>query len=198
MLLGRCFRGFVLPVLEYCSTVWCSAADTHLKLLGRVVSGARLEVCLSVTLHIVGLWQYYVCCTRSGVIRCTLFTVLYLDRMCRCKLHASHIGTLIRLLAAEPRRTAGFLLQCQCVCGTILVNPIRWCGTGGFQEQGQCLFIGLAARSLLSPAVFPFSSSFHGLVLWGWGLILPALHCQPFAIIIITANRYFTNFNCRL
>ena len=33
--LGRCFRGFVLPVLEYCSAVWCSAADTHLKLLDR-------------------------------------------------------------------------------------------------------------------------------------------------------------------
>ena len=29
-LLGKCFRGFVLPVLEYCSAVWCSAADTHL------------------------------------------------------------------------------------------------------------------------------------------------------------------------
>ena len=26
-LLGRCFRGFVLPVLEYCSAVWWSAAD---------------------------------------------------------------------------------------------------------------------------------------------------------------------------
>ena len=40
-LLGRCFRGFVLPVLEYCSAVWRSAADTHLKLLDRAVSGAR-------------------------------------------------------------------------------------------------------------------------------------------------------------
>ena len=40
-LLGRCFRGFVLPVLEYCSAVWCSAADKHLKLLDRAVSGAR-------------------------------------------------------------------------------------------------------------------------------------------------------------
>ena len=40
-LLGRCFRGFVLPVLEYCSVVWCSAADTHLKQLDRAVSGAR-------------------------------------------------------------------------------------------------------------------------------------------------------------
>ena len=42
-LLERCFRGFVLPVLEYCSPVWCSAADVHLKLLDRVVSGARFE-----------------------------------------------------------------------------------------------------------------------------------------------------------
>ena len=40
-LLGRCFWGFVLPVSEYCSAVWCSAADTHLKLLDRAVSGAR-------------------------------------------------------------------------------------------------------------------------------------------------------------
>ena len=40
-LLGRCFRDFVLPVFEYCSAVWCSAADTHLKLLDRAVSGAQ-------------------------------------------------------------------------------------------------------------------------------------------------------------
>ena len=40
-LLGRCFQGFVLPVFEYCSAVWCSAADTHLKLLDRAVSGAQ-------------------------------------------------------------------------------------------------------------------------------------------------------------
>ena len=38
LLIGRCFWGLVLPVLEYCSAVWCSAADTHLKLQDRVVS----------------------------------------------------------------------------------------------------------------------------------------------------------------
>ena len=32
-LLGRCFRGFVLPVLEYCSAVWWSAADTNLYIM---------------------------------------------------------------------------------------------------------------------------------------------------------------------
>ena len=46
-LLGKCFRGFVLPVLEYCSAVWCSAADTLLKLLYHAVSGARfLIICV--------------------------------------------------------------------------------------------------------------------------------------------------------
>ena len=32
---GRGFRVFVLPVLEYCSAVWCLAADTQIILLDR-------------------------------------------------------------------------------------------------------------------------------------------------------------------
>ena len=36
---GGAFGGVVLPVLEYCSVVLCSAADSHLKLLDRVVNG---------------------------------------------------------------------------------------------------------------------------------------------------------------
>ena len=40
LLIGRCFWAFVLPVLVYYSAVWCSAADTHLKLSDFVVSGA--------------------------------------------------------------------------------------------------------------------------------------------------------------
>ena len=39
LLLGSIW-GFVLPVLEYCSALWCSAADSHLKLLDRVVRSA--------------------------------------------------------------------------------------------------------------------------------------------------------------
>ena len=39
---------------------------------------------------------------------------------------------------------------------------IRWCGTGGFHEQGQCFFIGLSCSLpfCLLHTVFPFSSSF--------------------------------------
>ena len=39
-LLLRSFWNFVLPVLEYCSAVWCSAADSHLTLQDRVVRSA--------------------------------------------------------------------------------------------------------------------------------------------------------------
>ena len=70
----------------------------------------------------------------------------------------------MRLLAAEPRSIAGLLFHCQYLCGTILVTRIRWCGTGGFQEQGQCLFIGVAARSLFVSCCFPFLF-FHSM---GW------------------------------
>ena len=38
--LTSCLSSFVLPVLEFCSALCCSAADTHLKLLDHVVSGA--------------------------------------------------------------------------------------------------------------------------------------------------------------
>ena len=38
-LILRSFWSFALPVLENCSAVWCSAADAHFKLLGRVVRG---------------------------------------------------------------------------------------------------------------------------------------------------------------
>ena len=43
-LMRRCFNSFLLPVLEYCSSVWCSAADSHLKLLDRTVASARFHV----------------------------------------------------------------------------------------------------------------------------------------------------------
>jgi len=34
----HCFRSFILPVLEYASVVWSSAAASHLSMLDRVVN----------------------------------------------------------------------------------------------------------------------------------------------------------------
>ena len=101
MLSGFCPASFGV---EYCSAVWCSAADTHLKLLDRAVSGARFlnGVCLSVTLLIVDLWQFCVCFKRLDVTWCTLLMVLYLDCMCQVRVTR---GALVahRYTYAPPR-----------------------------------------------------------------------------------------------
>ena len=66
-LLGRCVLGFVLPVLEYCSAVWCSAADTHLKLLDRAISGARFLT--------VGVLECDISHRRSVAVLCMLYKI---------------------------------------------------------------------------------------------------------------------------
>ena len=76
----------------------------------------------------------------------------------------SHIGTLTRLLAAEPRSIAGFYSLVSISVERSWWPLIRWCGTGGFQEQVQCLFIDLADHSLFISCCFPFLF-FHSL---GW------------------------------
>ena len=125
-LLGRCFRVCHASFgVLFCSLV--QAADPHLKLLDCAVIGARLPVtnwgvCLSVTLLIVDPWQSSVCFIRSGVTRCTLLIVLYLDCMCQCGLHTvlwSHIGLLMHRLTVEPRSTAGLLFSSQCPSGSM-------------------------------------------------------------------------------
>ena len=65
LLLGRCFRGFVLRVLEYCSPFWCSAADTHLRLLDRVVSGASFLT--------GGVFECDLAHRRSTAVSCMLY-----------------------------------------------------------------------------------------------------------------------------
>ena len=66
-LLGRCFLGFVLPVLEHCSAVWCSVDDTHRKLLDRVVSGARFLT--------GGVFECYIAHRRSVAVLCMLHKI---------------------------------------------------------------------------------------------------------------------------
>ena len=62
-----CFRGFVLPVLAYCSAVWSSVADTHLKLLERAVSGARFIT--------GGVFECDISHRRSVAVLCMLYKI---------------------------------------------------------------------------------------------------------------------------
>ena len=98
------------------------------------------------------------------------FIVLYLGQMCQCGLHAV-LWAHISYTYAEPRSTAGRLLPCQYLCGTIFVTPYSmvWDWRVSRAEPMHfywpcnwlhfCLL--LLCLSLLS---------FYGFVLWGWGL----------------------------
>ena len=57
----------VLPVFEYSSAVWCSAADKHLKLLGSAVSGARFLT--------VGVFECDIACRRPVAVLCMLYKI---------------------------------------------------------------------------------------------------------------------------
>ena len=76
-----------------------------------------------------------------------------------------------RCRISQYRRT---LFLSQCPSGMILLTPFFYgaCGTGGFQEQGQCFFIGISC-SISTIGFYYFSLSLlpvYRLVLWGWGL----------------------------
>ena len=66
-LLEKCFRGYVLPVFEYCSAVFCSGADTNLKLLDRAVSGARFLI--------GGVFECDIAHRRSIAVLCMLYKI---------------------------------------------------------------------------------------------------------------------------
>ena len=130
-LLGRCFRGFILPVLEYCSAVWCSDADTHPKLLDRAVTGARfLTACV---------FKCDIAHRRSVAVLCMLYKIScnpmhplngdLPESMCQCWLQS------VPWYAARRCRTSQFRRNCipLSVSRRNDLGPrIRWCGTGGF------------------------------------------------------------------
>ena len=66
-LLERCFQRFVLPVFECCSAVWCSAADTHLKLLDCVVSGSSFLA--------GGVFECQIAHRRTVAVLCMLYKI---------------------------------------------------------------------------------------------------------------------------
>ena len=163
-LLGRCLRGFVLPVWEYCSAVWCSAAYTHLKLLDREISGARFLTGGVFECDISHHWSVAVLCMLYK-IRCNLVHPLngalpgpYVpSRVTRGALVAH------RYTYAQPRcRTL------QCSRAFIPFSVSLW----NDLASSVCLFIGLSC-SIPTIVFYSLSLSLlsvYRLVLWGWGL----------------------------
>ena len=127
LLLERCFWGFVLPILKDCSAVWCSAADTHLKLLDRVVSSAQFLT--------GGVFECGIAHRQSVAVLSMLYKI-------RCNpMHPFNVvlpgpyapvqvtcGALVahRYTYAPPRcrthSTVGLLFPSQCYSGMILLT----------------------------------------------------------------------------
>ena len=59
--------GFCPASFEYCSAIWCSADDTHLKLLDRAVSGARFLT--------GGVFESDISHRRSVAVLCMLYKI---------------------------------------------------------------------------------------------------------------------------
>ena len=77
-------------------------------------------------------------------------------------------GALVahRYTYAEPCSTAGLLFPSRCPSGMILLAPYSMCGTGGFQEHGQCFFIGLICS--ISTIVLYYFSLYLLFLSIGW------------------------------
>ena len=65
--LGDALGVLSCPFLEYCSSVWCSAAETYLKLLDRVVRGASFLT--------GGVFQCDLAYRRSVAVICMLYKI---------------------------------------------------------------------------------------------------------------------------
>ena len=136
-LLLRSFWSFILPVLEYYSAVWCSAADSYLKLQDRVIRSTVLSLAVfwSANLPIDDMKQCCECYIRLWITQCILWAVYCLWSMCRRVLLVVLwllIGSRLRLLAA------GLISTTEPACAPISVSLERsywwcvwWCGTDG-------------------------------------------------------------------
>ena len=170
LLLGRCFHGFVLTVLEYWSSVWCSAADTHLKLLVRAVSGARfLTGCM---------FECDIAHRRSMAVLCMLYKI-------RCNpvhplngaLPGPYLPVRVTLGALDAHRNTYALprysrtfIPSRCPSGTILLTPYSVVCYWRVSRAGPRFFIGLSC-SVPTIVFYSFSLSpvsVYRLVLWGW------------------------------
>ena len=120
-------------------------ADTDLTPPHRAVSGARFLT--------GGVFECDIAHRRSVAVRCMLYKI-------RCNpmhpLNDALAGPYVpvrvthgaltahRYTYAPPRcRTSqyhGTFVFSQCPSGMILLTLVRWCGSGGFQEQGQSFF----------------------------------------------------------
>ena len=132
--------------------MWCSAADTHLKLQVSVVSGANFLTEGVFECDLAHRRSVAVCCTRSDVTQCTLYNNLY------GALREPYVPVLVTRVAVIADRYTYAPPRCR----TSLQNIAR-AGPMQFYWPSFSLSFCLVLFSLSL-------LSFYGLVLWAWGL----------------------------
>ena len=127
--------------------MWCSAADTRLELPDRAVSGARFLT--------GGVFECAIAHRRSVAVLCMLYKIRcnpmhplndalpgpYVPYVPGHVVPWSHIGILMRHLAAEPRRTAGLSFPSQSPSGTILLTLYSMVWDWRVLRAGSMLFL---------------------------------------------------------
>ena len=159
-LLVRSFWSFVLPVLEYCSAVCCSAADSHLKLLDRVVRSAGFLA--------GGVLDCNLAHRRSVAELCMLFKIKsYSMRPLSTALPLPYVavrvtrGALVahRYSFAPPHcRTSQYRRTFVPLLVSLwndISDPV-FGGTGGFQEQSQYFNVGMICSFFFDSYYFIF------------------------------------------
>ena len=136
LILGRCFRSFVLPNLEYWYAVWGLTTDTHFRLLDRVVSGA-----CSLT---GGMFECDVAHRRSVEVLCMMSKIWCCPmRPLYGALHVPYVQLRVtrgasfahRFIYAPPRCSTSQYRRTFVPSLTVSVERswwpyIRWCWTG--------------------------------------------------------------------
>ena len=195
---ARLLWHFVLPVLEYFSAVWCSAADTHLKLLDRIVSGA--------------------CYTAGSVLNCDLshrrsVAVLCMLYKIRCNpkhplcvtLPVPYVPVRVtRGALIAHRYTAGLLFPSQSLSGMIWLTPYLMVWDWRVSRAGPMPLCWPSCSLLFCLQLFSLYLLFlYRLVVWGRGLRtdrVPISLSRPcianLFIIIIIIIRWCLLFEC--
>ena len=147
LIIGRCFYDFVLPVLEYCSAVWYSAADTHLILLDQVLSGACFIA--------GGVLNCDLSHCRSVAVLCMLYKIRYNPKNPLCgALSVPYVPVRVtrgaltahRYTFASPRcRTSQYSRTCIPFSVSLwndLVDPVFDCvGLAGFKSRSNVFLL---------------------------------------------------------
>ena len=175
----RCFRSFVLPVLEYCSALWCSVADTHLKLLDHVIScvsfftGGVFECDRAHRRSVVELWMLH-------KISCNPMHPLYGAPRAVCAGACNTLScnrTSVHFCASSLYNIAvsqDFYSPVSISVYDLGDSVFDGVGLAGFKSRANAFL--LAARSIFASYCFPFLS-FHSVGWYCWAGVFGLMGC---------------------